>query len=370
MADIKLNPQDLLAQAAEMNSIRSAYESLNTQLLNALNGINDSWSENIAGNFIGKIQSAKKSFLSIVNMMSNGSTAARVSAMSFLEPNQILAGFGFADKGDSSVNGGELAEKLMQILKETGYDKEISGNMENLSEIFKELEDGYWNAPGPVKFLIDKFAEVVDYQMDGDDAAYGPKKYIDAYKITKKVADGDYNGAVSDLGKKLLKSGIKKAFDLPKVDPLSVEGLLGVDKATYAVNVIENSVEAATLAVIDPNMKNTIGFAWNTALEPILETAGDAAFNFIKYEPAIGRYYTDQGARCGSDAFQIMLGDLTKTFTGDYEAAERDRNYYTDHGGFYGGVYDGVVDIINFVKEQGSVEEAMTAFWKSALYEK
>ena len=367
MADIKLNPQDLLAQAAEMNSIRSAYESLNTQLLNALNGINDSWSENIAGNFIGKIQSAKKSFLSIVNMMSNGSTAARVSAMSFLEPNQILAGFGFADKGDSSINGGELAEKLMQILKEAGVDKEISGNMENLSEIFNELEGAYWNAPGLVKLAIDKLITGVDETMEGSDAPYSPKKYVDAYKILKKVSDGDYNGAVSDLGKKLMKSTIKEAFGLK---PNLISSVLGVDEATYAVNVIEDSVEAATLAVIEPNMKNTIGFAWNTAIEPVLETTGDAAFDIVKDLPWIGRYYTDQGARNGSDAFKIMLGDMAKAVTGDNEAADYYRNYYERDDGFYGGVYDGVVDIINFVKEQGSVEEAMTAFWKSALYEK
>ena len=373
MADIKLNPQDLLAQAAEMNSIKSAYESLNTQLLNALNGINDSWSENIAGNFIGKIQSAKKSFLSIVNMMGNGSTAARVSALSFLEPNQILAGFGFADMGDGNINGGELAEKLMQILKDSGYDKEISRNMENLSEIFRELDDAYWNAPEAARFAIDQFLEIVDDGMEGDDAPYSPKKYVDAYKILKKVSEGDYNGAVSDFGKKLLKGGIKEAFDLPSGNPLSPASLLGIDetslKTGYAINLIEDTAESATLAVIDPNLKNTFGFAWNTAIEPILETSGDAAFNVVKYIPGIGNYYTDQGARCGSDAFQIMLGDMTKTFTGDYEAAEYDRNYYTEHDGFYGGVYDGIADIVNFVNEQGGIVNASKQFWKSAFYE-
>ncbi|MBQ3385656.1 MAG: hypothetical protein IJG59_10680 [Erysipelotrichaceae bacterium] len=371
MADIKLNPQELLAQASEMNSIKSAYESLNTQLLNALNGINDSWSENIAGNFIGKIQSAKKSLLSIANMMMNGSTAARVSAMSFLEPNQILAGFGFGDKGDPAYNGMDLADKFLQILKESGYD--FKGNMEDLSNVLAGFEDTYWNAYPLVKLAIDKFIEFEDYLTDDEEKPYSPKKYVEAYKVMKKISEGDISGGAKEVAKSFVKTGVKQILDLPKTNPFTAAGFLGMDetsfKTKYFTNLVLDSVEAQAKLTFDPSMKNAFGYVWNTGVQPVLDTCGDIAFNDVKYLPIIGEYYTSQGARSGSDAFQIMLGDMARNVTGDYELGEYFRNYYSEHGSAFDGVYDGYVDALNFLVESGGPVEASKRIWKSLLYE-
>ncbi|MBR2701869.1 MAG: hypothetical protein IKE77_07285 [Erysipelotrichaceae bacterium] len=376
MADIKLNPQELLAQASEMSRIKSAYESLNTQLLNALIGINDSWSENIAGNFIGKIQSAKKSLLSIANMMMNGSTAARVSAMSFLEPNQILAGFGFGDRGDPAYNGMDLADKFLQILKESGYD--LQGNMEDLSNVLAGFEDTYWKADPLVKLAIDKFIEFEDYLTPDEEKPYSPKKYVEAYKAMKKISEGDISGGAKEVAKSFVKTGVKQILDLPKTNPFTPAGFLGLDetslKTKYFTNLALDSVEAQAKLTFDPSMKNAFGYVWNTGIQPVLDTCGDIAFNNVKYisrigEIEIGEYYTSQGATTSSEAFQIMLGDLAKSCTGDYELGEYFKNYYSEHGSAFDGVYDGYVDALNFLVESGGPVEASKRIWKSILYE-
>ena len=82
MADIKYTPSELLAQSAEMSALQSEYDALFVKTTSALNGLNESWSENLSRNFSGKIQSAQKSFSSIINMLSNGSIAAKLGATS------------------------------------------------------------------------------------------------------------------------------------------------------------------------------------------------------------------------------------------------------------------------------------------------
>ena len=83
MAEILLTPEILIAQSAQMQTLGSEFESLFSQVTTVLNGMNDSWSENIATNFVSKILLAQQSFSSIVNMLENGSNAARIGAMSF-----------------------------------------------------------------------------------------------------------------------------------------------------------------------------------------------------------------------------------------------------------------------------------------------
>ena len=56
MAEIVLTPELLMSQSAEMQSLQTEYESLFGQVTNVLNGMNNSWSTNIASNFAGKIQ--------------------------------------------------------------------------------------------------------------------------------------------------------------------------------------------------------------------------------------------------------------------------------------------------------------------------
>ena len=56
--DIKLTPEELIAQSTELTSLQTEFESVFSQLTSTLNSMNDSWSATLAGNFAGKIQAA------------------------------------------------------------------------------------------------------------------------------------------------------------------------------------------------------------------------------------------------------------------------------------------------------------------------
>lgn len=90
MADIKLTPELLRAQSAEMTSLQTEFNDLFAKVTNALNGMNASWSENLASNFAGKITAAQKTFTSVSNMLGNGALAAAKSASSLGTPENLL----------------------------------------------------------------------------------------------------------------------------------------------------------------------------------------------------------------------------------------------------------------------------------------
>lgn len=85
MADILLTTELLLQQSAEMNSLQQEYAALFTQVTGSLEGVNESWSENLARNFSGKIQMSQKAFSNVTGMLSDGSGTAQGVARTFEE---------------------------------------------------------------------------------------------------------------------------------------------------------------------------------------------------------------------------------------------------------------------------------------------
>ena len=73
---IILDPETLLAQAGEMQSLTAEYESLFSKVTGTLNDTNNNWSELLAHNFAGKISSAQQSFASITELLASGAAAA------------------------------------------------------------------------------------------------------------------------------------------------------------------------------------------------------------------------------------------------------------------------------------------------------
>ena len=66
MKVIQVTPAELRMQASELDSLRSEYEGLFSNLNSVLNKTNDAWSENLSHNFVGKITSTQKSCSSIL----------------------------------------------------------------------------------------------------------------------------------------------------------------------------------------------------------------------------------------------------------------------------------------------------------------
>ena len=133
--DIKLTPEELIAQSTELTSLQTEFESVFSQLTSTLNSMNDSWSATLAGNFAGKIQAAQKSFTSVANMLANGSSAARLSASTFASPGTVLA---MLSGGDTS--GLDSLSDLAGWISENGDQLGTLGNLvKSPDELFEAL---------------------------------------------------------------------------------------------------------------------------------------------------------------------------------------------------------------------------------------
>lgn len=329
MANIKLTPEELLAQSTELSSLQTEFESLFSQVTNSLNGLNESWSESLSSNFAGKITAAQKSFASVTNMLTNGASAARVSANGFTTPGAVLA---LLCGGDTSA-------------------------MDDISELTSWImENGDQLGTNPSR-ILEALAE-----MNGIDTAA-------ARDVIEKIGKGDYEGALQTAGEKginllagMMSNGIPSDSWVGDLQELTGGklGLDGLEKAYYK-NLFGDTAGNAANIVKDMYSDNPdygyelnqLGqFAWNIGPGAVIKAGTDAAVNVVEKIPIIGDYYTAKGVTDGEGAISSMIGDVTYMVTGDREAASADANYYRQHGGIAKGVVDGVVDIGSFVGEK------------------
>ena len=180
MADIKYTPSELLAQSAEMSALQSEYDALFVKTTSALNGLNESWSENLSRNFSGKIQSAQKSFSSIINMLSNGSIAAKLGATSH-SPTSIESFFSSLGGADKLGTGGldQIFSNLTDEDKKRLYDalpKEVKAMIKTSQDVDKYLAEKYGSLPEPMRKSIE---------------AIIPSKIKDPISISHEVIAGE-----------------------------------------------------------------------------------------------------------------------------------------------------------------------------------
>lgn len=328
--NIKLTPEELLAQSTEMASIQSEFESLFSQVTSSLNNLNGSWSEALAGNFSGKISAAQKSFSAVAEMMANGATAARVSANTFSEPGAVL----------SLICGG-------------GESGSFSGSSELLSWIAENAQTSGMNSD----LMIGAISK-----MTGVDAA-------GAKDILGKVMQGDYEGVLDTVADK----GIDWIAGALSGELGSDTWVGQMEEATggkFEFGGLEKSFYKNVLGGTLGNAKNIVKdmyfgdgnpayeleqlgeMAWNSGAGSVIKTTSDAAYNVVKNIPGIGDYYAEKGVTDGEGAIGSIIGDITLMVTGDSQAAAADQNYYKDHGGIAKGVVDGVVDIGSYVADR------------------
>ena len=328
--NIKLTPEELLAQSTEMASIQSEFESLFSQVTSSLNNLNGSWSEALAGNFSGKISAAQKSFSAVAEMMANGATAARVSANTFSEPGAVL----------SLICGG-------------GESGSFSGSSDLLSWIAENAQTSGMNSD----LMIGAISK-----MTGVDAA-------GAKDILGKVMQGDYEGVLDTVADK----GIDWIAGALSGELGSDTWVGQMEEATggkFEFGGLEKSFYKNVLGGTLGNAKNIVKdmyfgdgnpayeleqlgeMAWNSGAGSVIKTTSDAAYNVVKNIPGIGDYYAEKGVTDGEGTIGSIIGDITLMVTGDSEAAAADQNYYKDHGGIAKGVVDGVVDIGSYVADR------------------
>ena len=327
--NIKLTPEELLAQSTERASIQSEFESLFSQVTSSLNNLNGSWSEALAGNFSGKISAAQKSFSAVAEMMANGATAARVGANTFSEPGAVL----------SLICGG-------------GESGSFSGSSDLLSWIAENAQTGVNS-----DLMIGAISK-----MTGVDAA-------GAKDILGKVMKGDYEGVLDTVADKgidwvagALSGDLGSDTWVGQLEEATggTLGLAGLEKS-FGKNVLGSTLGNAKNIVKDMyfgdgnpayELEQLGEMAWNSGAGSVIKTTSDAAYNVVKNIPGIGDYYAEKGVTEGEGAIGSIIGDITLMVTGDSQAAAADQNYYKDHGGIAKGVVDGVVDIGSYVADR------------------
>lgn len=328
--NIKLTPEELLAQSTEMASIQSEFESLFSQVTSSLNNLNGSWSEALAGNFSGKISAAQKSFSAVAEMMANGATAARVSANTFSEPGAVL----------SLICGG-------------GESGSFSGSSDFLSWIAENAQTSGMNSD----LMIGAISKMTGVDVAG------------AKDILGKVMQGDYEGVLDTVADK----GIDWIAGALSGELGSDTWVGQMEEATggkFEFGGLEKSFYKNVLGGTLGNAKNIVKdmyfgdgnpayeleqlgeMAWNSGAGSVIKTTSDAAYNVVKNIPGIGDYYAEKGVTDGEGAIGSIIGDITLMVTGDNQAAAADQNYYKDHGGIAKGVVDGVVDIGSYVADR------------------
>ena len=331
--DIKLTPEELIAQSTELTSLQTEFESVFSQLTSTLNSMNDSWSATLAGNFAGKIQAAQKSFTSVANMLANGSSAARLSASTFASPGTVLA---MLSGGDTS--GLDSLSDLAGWISENGDQLGSLGNfVKSPDELFEALSG-----------------------MTGIDS--------DTTKdVLGKLLSGDYEGALKVAGDKgietvagWMSNGLDPSSWVGKLQEMtgSTIGLdIGLDKleGSYYEHVAKGVLGNAYNIVKDQyftegggdpeyRLNQALQLAWNLGPGGVIETAGDNAFDVISKLPIVGDYYSDKGVTNFAGAVDSMIGDVQSIFTGS-----SDSHYYQDHGGIAQGIADGVMDIGSYL---------------------
>jgi uncharacterized protein YukE len=88
---IQITPNELKVQAAEMSSLKSEYEAVFSGISSALRTANQNWSGAIAGNFSGKIISARNNFSFLTSALELGAQAANSSAVTYESVDSALA---------------------------------------------------------------------------------------------------------------------------------------------------------------------------------------------------------------------------------------------------------------------------------------
>ena len=262
---IILDPEALLAQAGEMQSLTAEYESLFSKVTGTLNDTNNNWSELLAHNFAGKISSAQQSFASITELLSSGAAAAKNSATTMQSVDQSLF----------KVFGGETSEGI---------------------------------SPGQVQGMTDVIEDYRNWEKKSKKVKAKSKKKKDGFLDSLKADVAGASKAIVKKGKKTV-AKIKKSYDEKgfvykalQYGKSAVKVGAGVVKIAGAVALVAGSGGAAlpVAACITLSACNDI---YNGMMDATYTYTGD--YNKIGNTNALKDFLVKQGGETG----EILFGD-------------------------------------------------------------
>lgn len=332
-AKIQLTPAELINQATQMQSLQQQMDSLFSNITNDLNTINESWSTNLAHNFSAKILNTQKCFTNIVEMLGQGSNIARESALTFESVDSLLSR---AIIGVSGISGGgtldgilptqeTIEQYILSFVDDDVKDiyeaiERISQNPEQIPEELKSALKGYLNEVG--------LGEAVSTAEDMETAL-------------KAIASGDAD-ALKDLV-------MEKA--IPYIKDLGDGSLNDNIVVGTTINALDNFYNGAKIYIQDPSKKNAVSFLWNVSGGAMGEALVDNAYNFLSKVPVFGEYMENVLSEYGGgiEGLSNLTNETMGKIMGDDWV-----NYYNENGGYFNGVYNGVAEIVNYVKEEGA----------------
>ena len=262
---IILDPETLLAQAGEMQSLTAEYESLFSKVTGTLNDTNNNWSELLAHNFAGKISSAQQSFASITELLSSGAAAAKNSATTLQSVDQSLF----------KVFGGEAGEGI------------ISGQVQGMTDViedYRKWEKKSKKVKAKSKKKKDGFLDSLKADMAGVSKAIVKKGKKTVAKIKKSYDEKGFVYKALQYGKSAVKVGA------------------GVVKIAGAVALVAGSGGAAlpVAACITLSACNDI---YNGMMDATYTYTGD--YNKVGNTNALKDFLVKQGRETG----EILFGD-------------------------------------------------------------
>lgn len=200
MSDIKITPEELKGQAAQMTSLQSQYESLFRSVTSELRGMNQNWSSLLANNFMGKINSAGKGFSVIESILQTGASAALQSARTLESVDEALAkmnldGVGGVKKGakvGKAVATKKKAENSTKVkTKKTSWLKSVGrAAKKKAGQVSSKVKKG-------VKKWINDAKQLVEYAKDSYKEHGVVYKVVEYGKAALKVAAGATKAAVA-----------------------------------------------------------------------------------------------------------------------------------------------------------------------------
>lgn len=262
---IILDPETLLAQAGEMQSLTAEYESLFSKVTGTLNDTNNNWSELLAHNFAGKISSAQQSFASITELLSSGAAAAKNSATTMQSVDQSLF----------KVFGGEAGEGI---------------------------------SPGQVQGMTDVIEDYRNWEKKSKKVKAKSKKKKDGFLDSLKADMAGVSKAIVKKGKKTV-AKIKKSYDEKgfvykalQYGKSAVKVGAGVVKIAGAVALVAGSGGAAlpVAACITLSACNDI---YNGMMDATYTYTGD--YNKVGNTNALKDFLVKKGGETG----EILFGD-------------------------------------------------------------
>lgn len=320
-AKILLTPDELKAQAAEMDALRAEYESLFANVSGELRKANGNWSTNMAGNFAGKINSATKSFSNINDLLENGANAAKSCAVSFESIDSELSKL---CKGETS-----FADNMKNALSATGSD--LKASVEDVNKVMDYIDEKFENlTDAEKKVLKDIFGRITKDT---------PLKDLDAvYKIIDEARKGNMTGSVCEFLDAISSNTTKDGsidFTGLKIKAISKLLKMGLDEEGY----LQKNKEKYEDIITDLGLQGDIpGVIWFMG--------GD----FVQI---VGKGSVDILCQLGSGLVDTAFSEATGGTTLSEINAVMYEKYGWSPGHAFNDIAGGISDMVDVVVDEG-----------------